>query len=107
MSDDNNTTNQLTITENKNTRDFIKTIAQDAHDIGQDEDIYASVMIAQAILESDSGMSALAQAPHYNLFGIKELTKENPLLSILLKTMETTCSKSQPISVVIRVKKNH
>lgn len=71
LSGDNNTTNQLTITENKNTRDFIKTIAQDAHDIGQDEDIYASVMIAQAILESDSGMSALAQAPHYNLFGIK------------------------------------
>lgn len=71
LSSDDNNTNQLTIAENKNTRDFIKTIAQDAHDIGQNEDIYASVMIAQAILESDSGMSALAQAPHYNLFGIK------------------------------------
>lgn len=59
------------IAENKSTRDFIKKIAKDAHDIGQREDIYASVMMAQAILESDSGNSALARAPHYNLFGIK------------------------------------
>jgi flagellum-specific peptidoglycan hydrolase FlgJ len=42
------------------TRDFIKTIAKDAHQIGQKEDLYASVMMAQAILESDSGNSALA-----------------------------------------------
>ncbi|NGW67757.1 N-acetylmuramoyl-L-alanine amidase, partial [Staphylococcus aureus] len=34
-------------------------------------DRYASVMIAQAILESASGQSQLAQAPNYNLFGIK------------------------------------
>lgn len=38
--------------------------------------IYASVMIAQAILESASGQSQLAQAPNYNLFGIKELIME-------------------------------
>ncbi|MFQ3852271.1 amidase domain-containing protein [Staphylococcus sp. 2S1] len=71
LSDDNNNSNDITITESKNTRDFIKTVAQDAHDIGQDEDIYASVMIAQAILESDSGTSDLASSPHFNLFGIK------------------------------------
>ena len=28
-------------------------------------------MIAQAILESDSGKSSLAQSPNHNLFGIK------------------------------------
>ena len=28
-------------------------------------------MIAQAILESDSGRSALAKSPNHNLFGIK------------------------------------
>ncbi|MGM0288597.1 hypothetical protein IGL04_002892 [Enterococcus sp. AZ085] len=39
--------------------------------IGQENDLYASVMIAQAILESASGQSQLAQAPNYNLFGIK------------------------------------
>lgn len=45
--------------------------------IGLKEDLYASVMIAQAILESASGQSELAQAPNYNLLsGIKEVTKE-------------------------------
>lgn len=71
LRDRNNSSNDITITENKNTRNFIKTVAQDAHDIGQYEDIYASVMIAQAILESDSGSSKLASSPHFNLFGIK------------------------------------
>lgn len=65
------TSNPYIVTENKDTRAFIKSIAKDAHNIGQKENIYASVMIAQAILESDSGNSALARAPHYNLFGIK------------------------------------
>ncbi|OTE88353.1 N-acetylmuramoyl-L-alanine amidase, partial [Escherichia coli] len=32
---------------------------------------YASVMIAQAILESGYGSSALSNAPYYNLFGVK------------------------------------
>ncbi|PTE69389.1 N-acetylmuramoyl-L-alanine amidase [Staphylococcus devriesei] len=61
----------IAVVENKDTREFIKSIAKDAHDLGQKKDIYASVMIAQAILESSSGNSALAQAPNYNLFGIK------------------------------------
>ncbi|MCJ1667140.1 amidase domain-containing protein [Staphylococcus sp. NRL 19/737] len=61
----------MTVVESKDTREFIRSIAKDAHKIGQDQDIYASVMIAQAILESSSGQSALAQAPNYNLFGIK------------------------------------
>ncbi|MGM0169310.1 hypothetical protein IGI39_003626 [Enterococcus sp. AZ135] len=50
---------------------FIKKIGEPARKIGQQEDLYASVMIAQAILESASGTSQLAQAPNYNLFGIK------------------------------------
>lgn len=50
---------------------FIKKIGEPARKIGQKEDLYASVMIAQAILESASGQSQLAQAPNYNLFGIK------------------------------------
>lgn len=33
--------------------------------------VYPSVMLAQAILESGWGQSQLAQAPNYNLFGIK------------------------------------
>ncbi|WP_270235004.1 amidase domain-containing protein [Staphylococcus warneri] len=61
----------INIVDSKSTRDFIKSIAKDAHQIGQKEDLYASVMMAQAILESDSGNSALAQKPNFNLFGIK------------------------------------
>lgn len=48
----------MAVVENKATREFITSIAKDAHKIGQDNDIYASVMIAQAILESSSGNSA-------------------------------------------------
>ncbi|MGM8138692.1 LysM peptidoglycan-binding domain-containing protein [Enterococcus italicus] len=50
---------------------FINTIAAYAAPIAQANDLYASVMIAQAIVESGWGQSALAQAPNYNLFGIK------------------------------------
>ena len=65
------TDGDINIVDSKSTRDFIKSIAKDAHQIGQKEDLYASVMMAQAILESDSGNSALAQKPNFNLFGIK------------------------------------
>lgn len=50
---------------------FIRRIGESARKIGQEKDLYASVMIAQAILESSSGQSQLAQAPNYNLFGVK------------------------------------
>lgn len=50
---------------------LIAQIGESARQIGQENDLYASVMIAQAILESSSGTSGLASAPHYNLFGIK------------------------------------
>nr|WP_245335497.1 glucosaminidase domain-containing protein [Streptococcus panodentis] len=50
---------------------FISQIGEPARQLGQDNDLYASVMIAQAILESGSGQSGLSDDPHYNLFGIK------------------------------------
>ena len=50
---------------------FISQIGETARQLGQENDLYASVMIAQAILESHSGRSALSAAPHHNLFGIK------------------------------------
>ena len=50
---------------------FISQIGETARQLGQENDLYASVMIAQAILESNSGRSALSAAPHHNLFGIK------------------------------------
>lgn len=71
LNDDTGNSSDFTVVENKNIRDFIKSLAKDAHDIGQKENVYASVMIAQAILESDSGKSQLAQEPNNNLFGMK------------------------------------
>jgi len=51
--------------------DFLKKITGYAKDIAAKNDLYASVMIAQAALESAWGNSTLAQSPNYNLFGIK------------------------------------
>lgn len=53
------------------TEDFIASISPTASQIAKDADLYASVMIAQAVLESNSGQSKLSQAPYYNFFGIK------------------------------------
>lgn len=59
------------VDKNQTTEDFIKKIAEDARELGLEHNVYASVMIAQAILESGSGNSGLASEPYYNLFGIK------------------------------------
>ncbi len=56
--------------EDLETEEFIAVIGEQAREIGQDEGLYASVMVAQAILESGSGNSALAREGN-NLFGIK------------------------------------
>ena len=50
---------------------FIAEIGETSRYLAARNDLYASVMIAQAILESDSGQSSLSQKPSYNFFGIK------------------------------------
>ncbi|EAW7107725.1 1,4-beta-N-acetylmuramoylhydrolase [Listeria monocytogenes] len=50
---------------------FIQTIQASSSQIAAENDLYASVIIAQAILESAYGTSELGSAPNYNLFGIK------------------------------------
>lgn len=62
---------QFSVTKNQTTQEFIDTIGEDAQTIAWKEELYASVMIAQAILETGSGNSQLARPPHHNLFGIK------------------------------------
>ncbi|MGM0252214.1 hypothetical protein IGJ92_002770 [Enterococcus sp. AZ127] len=57
--------------KDKSVEQFIQKIGEAARKVGQENDLYASVMIAQAILESASGQSLLSKAPNYNLFGIK------------------------------------
>ncbi|QCA29467.1 glucosaminidase domain-containing protein [Vagococcus xieshaowenii] len=58
-------------TRKGNTQTFIDSIASQAQAVAAANDLYASVMIAQACLETGYGTSSLSQAPNYNLFGIK------------------------------------
>ncbi|HFM7728685.1 TPA: glucosaminidase domain-containing protein [Enterococcus faecium] len=75
--------------QNQTTDQFLKKIADDAQEIGQKEGIYASVMMAQAILESGSGNSLLSSEPNYNLFGIKGSYKGS---SVTFNTLEQDSS---------------
>ncbi len=52
-------------------KEFLEMVSPHAQKVARNNDLYASVMIAQAALESGWGNSSLAQAPNYNLFGIK------------------------------------
>ncbi|MBC1417868.1 LysM peptidoglycan-binding domain-containing protein [Listeria fleischmannii] len=62
---------KTTMTSTSSVQNFINQISLSATKIASENDLYGSVMIAQAILESASGTSALGSAPNYNLFGIK------------------------------------
>lgn len=59
------------VARNLTTQQFIDTIGEDARELCQQSDLYASVMIAQAVVESASGSSGLSCEPYNNLFGIK------------------------------------
>lgn len=50
---------------------FLNSLIPSASVIAQKNDLYASVMMAQAVLESGWGTSKLASEPNHNLFGIK------------------------------------
>lgn len=71
--------------EDLTTEKFISLVGESARTIAAENDLYASVMIAQAIPESASGNSTLAQAPNNNLFGIKGTYHGN---SVQLPTRE-------------------
>lgn len=55
---------------------LIAQIGGTAQEIAASNDLYASVMIAQALLESGNGQSLLSSAPNYNLFGVKAYGEE-------------------------------
>lgn len=50
---------------------FINQVAPSAKSLANSNNLYASVMIAQAIVESGWGGSDLSRSPNHNLFGIK------------------------------------
>lgn len=73
------------VEESPSVEEFIGEIAETARKLGADNDLYASVMIAQAILESKHGQSGLASSPNYNLFGVKGKYQND---SVTLETSE-------------------
>ncbi|MBM7711587.1 glycoside hydrolase family 73 protein [Enterococcus xiangfangensis] len=64
---------------------FINQVAPTAKVLASNNNLYASVMIAQAIVESGWGSSTLSKAPNHNLFGIKG---EYNGQSVTMKTQE-------------------
>lgn len=66
-------------------KEFIISIADSARSMANKYNLYASVMIAQACLESGFGNSGLSDPPFYNLFGIKGNYKGK---SVMMKTAE-------------------
>lgn len=67
----NNQSGRASIGHFQSRQDFINQIGASAQTVAAQNDLYASVMIAQAILESGWGNSTLAAPPNHNLFGIK------------------------------------
>ena len=64
---------------------FIESMARSAKPVADAHGLYPSVMIAQAILESNWGSSQLSRAPYYNLFGIQGSYQGK---SVVFKTQE-------------------
>lgn len=73
------------------TQAFIDKISPFALEVIEGKDLYPSVMIAQAILESGWGTSLLSVEPYNNLFGVKGHYEGE---SLLIKTSEYTSSGS-------------
>ncbi|MEI5994554.1 LysM peptidoglycan-binding domain-containing protein [Candidatus Enterococcus mansonii] len=83
---------------------FIAEIAEHARTAAAENDLYASVMIAQAILESDWGRSMLAASPNHNLFGIKGSYQGQ---SVYMKTWEVINGQNVMVTAAFRKYPSH
>lgn len=72
---------------------FIASIAEQARQMAQDYDLYASVMIAQAALESNFGSTT-----NFNLFGIEELPNGSAVLPGMISGVNSKYSKQDAVS---------
>lgn len=85
-------------------QNFIAQIGPKASKIAAKNNLYASVMIAQAIIESGWGQSSLAKAPNYNLFGIKGNYNGN---SVTMNTTENSGADAYSTSAAFRKYDNY
>lgn len=82
-----------------NQAQFINHLAKMAQEIGNEYDLYPSIIIAQAALESNWGTSDLSVAPCHNLFGVKGTRGAG---SVLQPTTEFINSRPQQIKDYFR-----
>ncbi|MBA1434280.1 hypothetical protein EQ827_03335 [Lactobacillus bombi] len=73
-----------------NQQQFIQKIAPVAQKAAKKYNLYPSVMMAQAILESNWGSSTISQAPYNNFFGIKGSYNK---ASVAMATQEWSADK--------------
>jgi LysM repeat protein len=78
---------------------YIDQLGACAQKVAGENGLYASVMIAQALVERGWGSSTLSQAPYNNLFGIKGEYNGN---SVTMKTMEYIGGKWVSIDAAFR-----
>lgn len=81
----NETVEPIAVDNRPSVEEFIGSIAEIARKLGAENDLYASVIIAQAVLESEHGQSGLGSAPNNNLFGMKGSYQNN---SVAFETYE-------------------
>lgn len=87
--------------EDLSVEQFIGLIGETARDLARENDLYASVMLAQAALESDKGRSGLASEPYFNLFGMKGSYQNE---SVEFETLEDD-SKGNMTTIVAEFRK--
>ena len=66
-----NSKRQIDVSQITTNNAFLNQIAPHAVKVAEQYNLYPSVMMAQAALESGWGQSALSKAPNHNMFGIK------------------------------------
>lgn len=64
--------NAAEVGQAQNQSAFIDQLGASAMQVSDSNDLYASIMVAQALVETGFGTSQLSSAPYYNLFGVKE-----------------------------------
>ncbi len=77
------------INQNLSNSDFVNVLGKEAQKVASEKNLYASVMVAQAALESGFGSSGLSAPPNHNLFGMKGSYNGQ---SVAMKTSEYSSS---------------
>lgn len=84
-----------------NSQEFLKLIIPYAQKVAGENNIYSSVMIAQAIKETGWGTSDLSQPPFNNFFGIKASNSDE--YSVIKETWENIDGKNVKVLAAFKV----